>query len=384
MNIYDYLTWRGDLTFERDPFNDVDNLIFCYAAYTDLREVLKTGKPVTVRMAAEAFFKFHTEEECLKSGSLIAEAPIILRRMGQTKRFGNIKITDYIRDINEEDSRQFSAMHFKIDRIIDYIAFCGTDDTIIGWKEDFQLSYKTVTAQKMAAEYLNNTATKRFHRYYVGGHSKGGNLAVYGAMEAQDDVKKKIIKVYSNDGPGISAISMNEKNYEEIKEKTFKIIPEFSVFGLLFDNHEKRLVVKSEKSGLYEHDAVGWEVSGTSFVQGILSNDIVIIHDVLNEFLESMTLEERKELVDRLYSAFVNAGINNTTDFTKKGIPVLLKFLRQVTNLNENAGKSLEKLLGIIGKTVSEKAGDAVKKTVRNVSEAVPEFIKTNVFKKED
>ncbi len=404
MNIYDYLTWRGDLSFERDPFNDVDNLLFTYAAYTDLRKVLKKNEPVTIHMAAEAFFKLHTEEECLKSGSLIAEAPIILRRMGNTKRFGDILISDYVRDIDEERSQQFSAMHFLIDRKTSFIAYCGTDDTIVGWKEDFQLSYKTVSAELRAAEYINKTAVKMFHNYYIGGHSKGGTLAVYAAMEARPSIKEKILKIYSNDGPGISDISIDQQKYESIRNKIVKIIPQLSIFGLLFDNGEEKRVVKASKSGLYEHDPIAWQVSGTDFVQGTLSDYAALIQNILNEFLKTMTLAEREDLVNEMYSAFVKAGIENTTDFTKQGIPVLIKFLREVTNLNENARAALDKLLSVLRKMISERVeeavknkvndvggvvknkvsdvGGAVRSKVNDVTEALPEFLKPSKNRK--
>ncbi len=384
MNFYDYLAWRGDLTFDRDPFNEVDNLLFSYAAYVDLREVITDGQEMTIRDAAEEFFKTHTEEECLKSGSLIAHAPVIMRRMGETKRFGDLLITDYVRDIDEEASQQFSAMHFVIDRKTSYVAYCGTDDTIIGWKEDFQLSYKTVSAQIKAAEYLNRTAKKMLRNYIIGGHSKGGNLAVYAAMKANKPVKKKILHVYSNDGPGISDISIDRTRFDLIQPKITKIIPELSVFGLLFDNKEDRIVISSDKSGLYEHDPVGWEVKGTQFVRGTLNDDSIVIQDVLNDFLNVLSLKEREELVDQMYGAFVKAGIVNTTDFTKKGLPIIFKFLKEVTSLNENAGRSMEKLLQIIGKAISEKTEDTIKHTVKNVSESIPDFIKPNKRKKKE
>jgi len=383
MNFYDYLEWRGDLSFDRDPINEVDNLLFTYAAYTDLREVIKKNEPVTIHMAAEAFFKFHTEEECLKSGSLIAEAPIILRRMGNTVRFGNILISNYVRDINEAESMQFSAMHFEIDKRTSFIAYCGTDDTIVGWKEDFQLSYKTVKAELAAAEYINKTATKSFHKYYVGGHSKGATLAVYAAMQANAAIKKKIVRVYSDDGPGISDISINKKKYDAIRDKIIKIVPQLSVFGLIFDNGEERNVIKSSKSGLYEHDPVGWEVSGTKFVSGKLSDDAITIQNILMEFLKTMTLTEREDLVNQLYSAFVKAGIENTTDFTKQGLPILIKFMKEVTSLNENARKSLDKLLDVIKKMLSEKVEGAVKNKVNDITEALPDFLKPSKNKKE-
>ena len=382
MNFYDYLIWRGDLTFEQDGFNEVDNLLFAYSAYTDLREVIKPDEALTVHEADERFFALHTEEECLKSGSLIAHAPVVLRRMGASKRFGDLHITNYVREIDEDNDTQFSAMHFEISNRLTYVAFCGTDDTIIGWKEDFLMSYKVVNAQIMAAEYLNRTAVKNFHKYIVGGHSKGGNLAAYGAMKAKEQIKKKIVSVYSNDGPGISDFAMDKEEFAAIKDRMIKIIPELSVFGTLFENNEKKLVIQSEKSGLYQHDAVGWMVSGKEFVRGVKSQDSIVIQEVLNEFLNSLSVEEREKIVEEMYSAFVKAGIHNTTDFTQKGIPVVLKFVREVSRINETAGKLLDQLLQILMKMLSERAEDAVKTTVKNVTDAIPDFIKQPLTEK--
>ncbi len=384
MNMYDYLKWRGDLTFQQDGFNIVDNLLFAYACYTDLTEVITEDETVTIHEAAERLFKLHTEEEMLKSGSLIAHAPVILRRMGETRRFGSIPISNYVRRVNEEETEQFSAMHFQIDPRTTYIAYCGTDDTIIGWKEDFQMSYKIINAEKSAADYINKTARKNFHRYYVGGHSKGGTLAVYAAMKASGGIKKKIINVYSNDGPGIAPVAMDKVRFAAIQPKLIKIIPELSIVGSLFDNDDNKVIIKSSESLFWEHDAVGWQILGNNFEIGTRTEESRLIREGVQDFLASMDMKQRKEWVDEMFRAFDKAGIVGVPDFSKKGLPILVKFVKEILSINDNAKEAFGKLGQVFGSLASERAEDVVKTRLKDISDGIGNMIKSIGRKKDE
>lgn len=384
MNMYDYLKWRGDLTFRQDEFNIVDNLLFAYASYTDLTEVIKENEDVTIHEAAERLFKLHTEEEMLDSGSLIAHAPVILRRMGETRRFGNVMITDYVRHVSHEDTEQFSAMHFHIDPKTTYIAFCGTDDTIIGWKEDFQMSYKVINAEKSAAQYINRTARKKFHKYYVGGHSKGGTLAVYAAMKASKAIKKKFINVYSNDGPGISPVAMDQAAFESIEPLIIKVVPELSIVGNMFDNDDRKVIIKSSESLFMEHDAVGWQILGKQFELGTPAEESRLIREGIRDFLNTMDLKQRKEWVDEMFRAFDKAGIVGVPDFSKKGFPILVKFIKEILSVNDNAKDAFSKLGQVFGSLASERAEDVVKARFKNISDGIGNMIKSIGKKKEE
>ena len=290
MNMYDYISWRGDLPFSKDPFNIVDNLLFSYIIYTDLSSIAGyDGEGITIRQAGEKYFETHTEEEILKSTSFIAQAPLVLRAMGSSRRFGDIRIRYYVHNIDREKVEQFSAAHFLIDNSTSYIAYAGTDDTFVGWKEDFMMSYQTISAQISAADYLNRTATGMFHRYYLGGHSKGGNLAEYAGVHATDKVRKKIIRVFSNDGPGLADYAMDQEGYEKISDRFTKIVPELSVFGMLYDRNENRIVIRSDKTGIMQHDAIGWQILGTDFVRAEkLDDNSNLIQQGIREFLNTI------------------------------------------------------------------------------------------------
>ena len=375
MNMYDYLKWRGDLSFAQDGFNIVDNLLFSYACYTDLSEVIKEDETITLKEAAERYFETHKEEEVLKSGSFIAHAPVILRRMGESNRFGDVKMSGYIRNVDKSSTEQFSAVCFEYEPRKAYIAFCGTDDTIIGWKEDFQMSYKVINAQKKAVKYLNSVAKKPFFTYNVGGHSKGGTLAVYAAMKANKNIRKKLINVYSNDGPGLSGMSMDQEAYDSIKSRIIKIIPEFCIVGLLFDNEEDNLVIKSDKALMMQHDAVSWQILGTHFEEGKLAKESLLIHQGLFEFLNSMDISQREKLVTKMFETFDKAGIENTTDFTQKGFPLVIKFLKEVVSVDESARQSFIDLLSVFGKLASEKAGNTIRQKVKETTDQISELL---------
>ena len=383
MNIYDYLKWRGDLSFKADPFNIVDSLLFSYIIYTDFREVLWADESITLEEAARRLFEIHTEEELLNVGSLIDNAPIVMRRMSETKRFRNVRISHYINRVDEKYTEQFSAAHFEIDPHTSYISLCGTDDTMVGWKEDFKMSYETIAAQKSSADYVNTTASKLFHKYYIGGHSKGGNLAYYAGMMAKPAVKKKIINVYSFDGPALAQHTIDLELYGQIKDRMIKVIPEFSVFGLLYDTpvEDGKTVVKSSSNLFWEHDPVSWQVIANDFEKGSLSKDCLLIQDGLYDFLDTMNIEQRKNFVDEVFRAFDKAGIKKVSNITRQTAASVMKIMREMVHVSDDTKKAFVKLVQIYGSIISEKAEGAIKTMAKEKYEILTEFIKAKTKK---
>ena len=143
-NVMDYLEWRGDLTFEQSPFNDVDNVILAQLAYVDFRDVipsLQMNRGITLKKASEIFFDLHTEEELSRDKSFIKDAPYLMKKAASTKRFKDVILSDYVDTIDEILEKQFGAFHIKLTPQLTYVAFRGTDDTLVGWKEDFNMSF---------------------------------------------------------------------------------------------------------------------------------------------------------------------------------------------------------------------------------------------------
>ena len=203
-NIFDYLTWRGDVPFSVDPFNEVDNLVLSELAYTDFDGIVpQGGAAVSLQTVCDAFFARHTEEELLSLRDYTAKAPLLLRGMLSGERFRDAKLSWYVNEISKDQALQLSAVTVLLPNRTAFVAFRGTDGTVVGWKEDFNFSFQSQTeGQGRAVAYLNRVGKALACPLYIGGHSKGGNLAVFAAVKASESVRGRILAVYNNDGPG--------------------------------------------------------------------------------------------------------------------------------------------------------------------------------------
>ncbi|HPW53345.1 MAG TPA: DUF2974 domain-containing protein [Erysipelotrichaceae bacterium] len=377
MNMIDYLKWRGDLTFEKDPFNLVDNLLFAYISYTNLDGIVDdSGREVTVREAADRYFESHTMEEIEKSRSLIARAPEVLKYMGETERFKNCRLKYYQHKIDEETTQQFSAVHIKMDNKTTYISFCGTDDTLIGWHEDFQMTYKEVSSQKQAVKYLNETA-RRIGRFYVGGHSKGGNLAYYAALKCHKSIQNHIIMIYDNDGPGISDELFDLKQYENTLDRYLKIVPEFSFFGLIYERPGQKVVVKSDQIMVLQHIAHSWQVLGNDFVRGEkVTDESLMIKAATNRFLADVDLTQREKFVDDFFSILHGADIEMLYDFVSIGLTRFGRIIKDLMDLDDQSKEIGARLLAIVS-DVAEQEKDKIKNTASDFLKEKKEDIST-------
>lgn len=359
MNIIDYCKWRGDLSFKVSPFNDVDNLCISQMAYTLVDDYFKDKDRYTIKELSDLFFKDHTEKEIKASKSFVGQAPFILKAMANTVRFKDLVVHDFVSSINEETFEQFCAFMVDLDSKTRYIAFRGTDDTLVGWHEDLCLSYEIIPAQVSAREYMKKHVRK-LNKYYIGGHSKGGNLAMYASLYIP---LNNLITVYSNDGPGLNkkVLSKEEiKTYDAVIEKSVKIVPEFDVFGSLFAHNKNTYVIKSDALMLMQHDAFSWQVEGTEFIKGKLTEESKTIRKAFSDFLKKASLDECKAFSTELFKALDEANIETVSGFIEGGLPVLVKTISKLSTLSDETKKFGTSLIGALvkgyGSGVSEKA----------------------------
>lgn len=217
-NIYTYLKWRGDLNFVERPFCEVDNLILselCYMDFSDIVPSMKDGRTVTLEEAAQKYLEYG-REPVINIGTLHKDA--IVLPMADTARYRAVTLSNYIDITDRETGTEFAAMHIGLGDGTTYIAFRGTCDDLVGWREDFGMSFEIMPTQKSAVSYLNTTIDDAKMRYRVGGHSKGGHLAVYGAMLCEEEKQDQIVEIYSNDGPGMCNELVDMKRYEKIAD----------------------------------------------------------------------------------------------------------------------------------------------------------------------
>ena len=319
--LFDYLSWRGDLSFEAVPLCEVDSLILSILSYIDftnfVREELTAEKKPPVLLTVTKDFLRAQNGAIPNMGLIIPKETVtLLARAAKTPRFGLIRPFCYVNKICDEEQKQFSAISFSLGDKDTFIAFRGTDDTLVGWKENFNMSFMhPVPAQREAVEYLESIAAQTEGNIYLGGHSKGGNLAVYAATKASESVRARIVAVYNNDGPGFDADFVHGEDYKTIKDRIYTLVPQSSVVGMLLEHEESYTVVKSRLSGLLQHNGFSWEVMGGSFIKlDSISEESKLIDGSLHEWLEQMSVEERESVVDSLYEALSAQGAKTLSD----------------------------------------------------------------------
>ncbi len=355
-NLMDYLEWRGDLTFAEAPLCEADNLVFCLLAYVDLDGIIPNEphkRGVTLREAAAEYFFSHPEYTARPLGLIIpADILTLFRRMAHTRRYRDLVLSNYVNEISETRETQFSALTVRLPKEALFVAFRGTDDTIVGWKEDFNLSVMDeIPAQRRAADYLNGLDLTPDTALYVGGHSKGGNLAVWGAVHAKEEVRRRIRQIYSNDGPGFSAGTVESEAYKALSDRIRVIIPEDSLVGLLLDHDPRYTVIKSNRKGLFQHDGLSWEVLGGQFIRAEGLSAVGKRNDtVVRERIAAMTTEERQDFIRLMFTLLESTGARTLTELHNgkvKAAITALKAFKEMPEADRDAASYLwDKLVG--------------------------------------
>ena len=373
MNIIDYLKWRGDLSLKASPFNEVDNLIISQMAYTSFDEYFKLKDSYTISELSDLFFNDHTDEEIMASKSFVKLAPFVLREMANSIRFKDCLVHDFVSTIDEKTFEQFCCFQVDLSDHTTYVAFRGTDDTIVGWHEDFCMSFEIVPAQVAAKEYIQKLSPYR--KYRIGGHSKGGALALYAGLNAPRK-GKNIINVYSNDGPGLNRKYLSQEEldaYENIKGKIIKIVPEFDFFGVLFSKDYITKVVKSDAVMLLQHSAMSWLVEGTKFVETTLSEESKMIEVNYREFLDNANEEECKAFTEEIFDVLRDNNVDTVSEFIEGGLSLFVKTLYDISNMNKKSKAFAKSIFDAFIKGYGSGVSEKVKTAKDNLMESVIE-----------
>ena len=319
-NMMDYIDWRGDLEFSQVPLCEVDNLIMSALCYIDFENIIPPDfeGSVLFNTAAKEYLKLHRGEKAYLGAIVPPQIVALMARAAKSRRFGRLRVCGYLNYVNDETETQFCALTYLLDDKTAFIAFRGTDDTIIGWKENFNMSFiHPVPAQIAAAAYLREAvATLGDKRsFYVGGHSKGGNLAVYSIVKNDVKITDKVLGAFNNDGPGFTKEFIESEEYRLAKKKIKTIIPQSSVVGMLLEHEESYEVVKSSQVGLLQHDALSWEVMGGKFIHlDTVTDESRFIDRTLKQWLGEMSAEERETFVSNLFDSLMSTNAKTLTD----------------------------------------------------------------------
>lgn len=314
-NALDYLSWRGDLLFTERPLNQVDNLILCELSYIDMSGIVPSpddGGSVSLRELSETYSRLDRKQD-----DLFYNDPVpLLKAAGESPRFSSVEVGRYVNHIDASSQVQFSAVCFRLPDNSVYAAFRGTDNSVVGWREDFNFSFSEQTAgQREAVSYLESAAAALPGPLYVGGHSKGGNLAVYAAAFCDPSLRPRFRRIFSNDGPGFMESIAESENYQSVLPLVDLFLPESSIVGILLDNRGRRSVIRSSASGVMQHGLLSWQVVGTRFEEADSQSPAsVFVDKTLRAWLSSLEPEQRRNVVSALFDALDASGAQTLFD----------------------------------------------------------------------
>ena len=333
-DMFAYLKWRGDILFSQVPVNHVDSLIFTTLAYVHFEDVISDNvmEFTFLRTAAEKILAMPDYQ----SRGRIPKDLELLKAAAQTERFGRVGVTCYQNIFVPEEETQFCAITFMMEDGTAFLAFRGTDNTLTGWKEDFNMSFQeSVPAQRLAQEYVKNFTEVSGAKMRLGGHSKGGNLAVYAGAKSSETVQKRILEIFNHDGPGFSENMMEDPGYLRIVPKIKTFVPQSSVFGMLLEHEEPYTIIRSKSVGLLQHDPYSWEVMGGDFIHAEeLTADSRFLDKTFKTWLAGMTNEERSEFFDAVFDLLMTEKANRP-----KGLPRPQNLLSYFKSMQMDEGK---------------------------------------------
>lgn len=380
--LVDYVLNFGGQSFSEKPFNEVDNLIFSLLSYFNFAgKVTGTDSP---KKKVTLFDVLYNNSDATVYKDIFNQERIkeLIPLLIISRRFGRVELCCYSSETDEEKQVQFSATTFILDDNSVYVAFRGTDMSFVGWKEDFNMSFiYPVPAQIQAQSYLELIARSYKQKLRVGGHSKGGNLAVYAAAGVSKSVKRRITAVYDNDGPGFTEEFFSTSGYEEIKEKVIKLVPHYSVVGMLFYNSQKYTIVDSDGVWLLQHDPLSWKVEGDSFVKMQEINvKTQLMNESLNKWIEQMPTDERTQFVDTLFSVL---SASNAESFDKllenrketaSGIISAIKKLDP--KVRSGMLQAISELIIIATKNYTDDKKQKISLLIKEITKSSEEFLK--------
>lgn len=316
-SILDYLDWRGDITLSQSAFNSIDNLILSVIAYIPFENIVPeafTAKGIPFHEAARQLKKIQNTF----TSERIKQHIDLFTKTASANRFAAFRLSGYCNHFDKNQETQFAAVTITCTDNTHFVAFRGTDATLVGWKEDFNMSFMTpVPAQRQACRYLEAAAKKLWGKLRTGGHSKGGNLAVYAGAFCKPSVQRRILAVYNNDGPGFDESIITKPEFQAISKKLFSFVPQSSIVGMLLEHAEQYTVVESINRGIAQHDPYSWSVLGTDFVyKDTITDTSKFLDTTIKNWLNGLTPQEREKFVDVLFSILEATGVSNFSELS--------------------------------------------------------------------
>lgn len=352
-NIIDYVKEYGHISLAEAPLNDVDSLVLCQFAYIKFDGIVPGPMENKRSVSMQEVYAHADYEKLYGDVRFEKDNRALFEAMLQSARFGNMRMNCYINIIETQWETQFSAITFLMEDGTLFIAYRGTDESIIGWKEDFNMSFLAeIPAQSYSVKYLNIVTGFLNKKFYVGGHSKGGNLAIYAAMNCSDVVRERIIKVYSMDGPGFRPEVLERCDFGAIEERTVKIMPHSALVGMIFETGMEYQVVDCKGFGVAQHNPYTWLVQDGHFkIVEEITEYRKFMDATMNEFILSLDEQQLRTVTETIYNIVMASETDNLIDFMadwKKSVTGIVNAVKEVDPTVKEAIKALAKELSIL------------------------------------
>ena len=334
-NIFDYLNWRGDITFGNAPLCPADALILSVLPYIRLEGFVPsspTAEPVRLADAAKAYLAQPLADDVIDQNH-----NRLLARLCDTPRFANLRLVAARKSIDRALGMQFAAITVLLPGQSLFLAFEGTDNTLVGWQEDFRMSYECpVPAQLRAAAYFKEVARAHpLRRAFLGGHSKGGTLAMYAAVHGGEELYHRIRAVYNNDGPGFCDDTLASPGYRTLRPRIHTFLPQSSIVAVLLEHDENYRIVKSDAKGILQHDVYSWQVMGNDFEYATERTAFGRrTEEIVDRFVKGMSPERLKRFGEALFTLLEGTNYDTVSAIGSNRLQSAKAILRGYTELD--------------------------------------------------
>jgi hypothetical protein len=335
-NIIDYVKEYGHHIFHEKTFNPVDSLVLSQLAYIKFGGIvpgIQEHHPyISLKEISDKFVSSEMFQSVLDSKNnenlFVAAAA--------SQRYGGMKLNFYVNDIDETEEKQFAAVTFFMEDGTAFVAIRGTDESIVGWKEDFNMAFMSpVPSQVQGVGYMNMVAKNTTCGLRIGGHSKGGNVSVYAAMKCEPEHRERIIDIYSHDGPGFRNEIFTDPDYLVIRDRIHKYLPKSAIVGMFLQSQEEYSVIESNTIGLLQHDPFSWQIVNCDFIyRSELDRNAILVNRAVNEWLNDIDHDNRKKFVEAFYHVIQSTDINTLFDLTKRQRKTSISFLKALNTVD--------------------------------------------------
>ena len=362
-NINDYLNWRGDLPINKNfPFNEIDALILARFSYLPFHKIKMNSKETIENISKR--MKDFSNDDFIYNGD-----KELISNLGKSARFKEMLVTDFVRNTSKKHEEQFCAITIHVSNKEIYVSYIGTDSTINGWKEDFNMMFlEKIPCQISGMNYLTKIGEKHpFCKIRIGGHSKGGNIAIFSALNVAKKIQSKIIKVYNYDGPGFRKEIIEQYENSSILNKVETYIPQDSVVGRLLYHKEKITIVHSLEKGVLQHDIFSWEVLNDDFIYSEkITDESEDIDKTITTWFEETSNEQRKIVVDTVFDILYSTENENVKDLTQNIAKKVTKAIKAYNSISKEEKETINNTVSLIVKKYINIRTDREKKKIKD------------------